>query len=246
MSQRLSRKEIKRDEFMETMAGAFEWVQQHSRALIGAALALLVVGILGALFYAYSARQERLADEALAKALRVYQTAVDPATADPTDAKTPTFADSESRSRAASELLRAVRDNFKRSDAATIAGAYLGHIAIQSGDSQQARSLWQEYIDRAGDDMLSAEVRVNLMALDRAEGKGDELVTRLRAMLSGPESGLPHDLLWYQLALTLESLGRDAEAAEAYQRIVEDYPQSAYAAKARQRSGATQTPLFGT
>ncbi len=246
MSQRLSRKEIKRDEFMETMGGVFEWVQQHSRALIGAALALLAVGVLGALFYAYSARQERLADEALAAALRVYQAAVDPVTADPTNARTPTFPDTESRSRAASELLQAVRDDFKRSDAANIAGVYLGHIAIQSGDSEQARSLWEEYVDTAGDDMLSAEVRVNLMALDRAEGKGDELVTRLRAMLSGPESGLPPDLLWYQLALTLDSLGRDVEATEAYLRIVEDYPQSAYAATARQRSGATQTPLFGT
>ena len=74
----------------------------------------------------------------------------------------------------------------------------------------------------------------------------DELVTRLRAMLSGPDEGLPHDLLWYQLALTLESLGRDAEAGEAYLRIVEDFPQSAYAATARERSGGAQSPPFGT
>ena len=61
----------------------------------------------------------------------------------------------------------------------------------------------------------------------------------------GPDEGLPHDLLWYQLALTLDSLGRDGEAKEAYLRIVEDFPQSAYAATARQRSGGAQTPLFG-
>ena len=143
-------------------------------------------------------------------------------------------------------LFESVRESFGGSDAAAIAGAYLGQIAALKGDTQQARALWEDFLSVADDHMLAAEVQVNLMALDRAEGKGDELVTRLRAMLSGPEAGLPQDLLWYQLALTLESLGRDGEATEAYQRIVEEFPQSAYATTARQRAGAPQAPMFGT
>lgn len=245
MNQRLSRKEIKRDGFMESVGGALEWIQDHSRALIGAVAAIVAAVIIIALLFAQSQRREQRADDALAAALLVYQAAVDPVAANPTDPSAPTFPDSQARAQAASGLLQTVRDDFGRSDAAGIATAYLGQIAIENGDAEQARSLWEEFIGKTSDHMLTAEVQVNLMALDRAEGKGDELVTRLRAMLSGPDEGLPHDLLWYQLALTLDSLGRDGEANEAYSRIVEDFPQSAYAAAARQHSGGAQAPLFG-
>jgi len=245
MNQRLSRKEIKRDGFMESVGGALEWIQDHWRVLIGLVAGAIAAVIIFALVIAQSQRREQQADEALAAALRVYQAAVDPVAANSEDPSTPIFPDSQSRAQAASGLLQEVRDDFGRSDAAGIATAYLGQIAIESGDAEQARALWEEFIGRANDHMLAAEVQVNLMALDRSEGSGDELVTRLRAMLSGPDEGLPHDLLWYQLALTLDSLGRDGEAKEAYLRIVEDFPQSAYAATARQRSGGAQTPLFG-
>jgi TolA-binding protein len=63
--------------------------------------------------------------------------------------------------------------------------------------------------------------------------------------LSSPDPSLPPDLLWYQLALTLEDLDRLAEAKEAFQRIVDEYPQSAYAAAARERTGGSPA-LFGT
>lgn len=246
MNQRLSRKEIKRDGFMESVGGALEWIQDHSRALIGLIAAMIVAVIVIGLLLAHFQRREQQADEALAEAMRVYQATVDPVAADPADPKAPTFPDSGSRLQAASELLQRVRDDFGGSDAAEIATAYLGQIAIEKGDAQQARALWEEFVGRASDHMLSAEVRVNLMALDREDGRGDELVTRLRAMLSGPDEGLPHDLLWYQLALTLESLDRNGEAKEAYQHIVDDFPQSVYSATARQRTGGAQAPLFGS
>jgi tetratricopeptide (TPR) repeat protein len=246
MSQRLSRKEIKRDEFMESVGGAFEYAQQHSRSLIGIALAILAAIIVLGLVLGYRQEQTARADRALAEALRAYQAVIDPLTADPTDPRSPSFTSAEERSQAAAELLRGVRQDYARSDAARVAAAYLGRIAMEDGDFGQARSLWEEAVPKASDDMLAAEVRVNLMSLDRAEGKGDELVTRLRAMLSGPDEGLPHDLLWYQLAITLESLGRESEATEAYKRIVEDYPRSAYAPEARQRSGGSQISLFGS
>lgn len=245
MNQRLSRKEIKRDGFMESVGGAFEWIQDHSRVLLGSVVGVIAAVIVVALLFAQSQRRERQADEALAGALRVYQAAIDPVAANPDDPTTPTFPDSQSRAQAASGLLQTVRDEFGRSDAAGVATAYLGQIAVENGDAEQARALWEDFIGKSGDHMLAAEVQVNLMSLDRAEGKGDELVTRLRAMLSGPDEGLPHDLLWYQLALTLDSLGREGEATEAYSRIVEEFPQSAYAATARQRSGGAQAPLFG-
>ena len=230
---------------MESVGGALDWVQQNSRMLLGVVASIVVVAIIAAAVYSYNQRREARADEALAGALRVYQATIDPAAANPDDPTEPVFGDTSSRAAAVRDQLTAVRDDFGGSDAAGIATAYLGQLAIESGDAEQARALWEEFVKGSGDNMLAAEVRVNLMGLDRAEGKGDELVTRLRAMLSGPDDGLPHDLLWYELASTLEGLGRDEEARDAYQHIVADFPQSAYAGTARQRTGESQAPLFG-
>ncbi len=246
MSQRLSRKEIKRDEFMESMGEAIEYVRGHSRTLIGLGLAVLAVLIVVALYMSFADRRSAKADEALAVALKVQTAAIDPVAADPEDPKAPTFASEEARTARAKELFEEVVGSFGRSDAGGIARVYLGQIAADAGDLEGARDHWQQFLDRGSEDALAVEVQVNLMALDRAAGRGDELVTELRARLSGADSGLPADLLLYQLALTLDELDRGGEAVEAYQRIVDEYPQSAYAAAARARTGGGQAPLFGS
>jgi len=246
MSQRLSRKEIKRDEFMESVGRALEWVQEHSRQLIGLAIAALVAMIVAVAVMGYAKSREEKADELLAEALRIYQAPIDPVAASPDNERAPSFASATERALQARQLFEQVQEDFGRSDAGKIASVYLGQIAAVDGDTEAARSLWQDFVAKSSDNALKVEVQVNLMSLDRATGRGDELVTELRAQLSGPNSGLPADLLWYQLGLTLEELDRQSEANEAFQRLVEEYPQSAYAPAARERTGGGQSPLFGS
>lgn len=245
MNQRLSRKEIKRDEFMESIGDAIEWVRRHARHLIGGALALFVAAIVVVIYLGYVEGREGRADEALSQALRVNKAALDPVAANPENPTSPSFPNSLARSTRAKELFEAVRSDYGSSDAAGIASVYLGQIAAEAGDLDTARDHWEDFLSGNPDHALAVEVRVNLMALERSAGRGDELVTELRAMLSGPDAGLPPDLLWYQLAVTLDELDRAGEAKEAYQRIVDEYPQSAFAPTARERTGASQTPFFG-
>ena len=246
MSQRLSRKEIKRDEFMESVGGAFEFLQHHAGKLLMAAAAVLVGLMIAGLIITHSKRQERRAGEALSAAVKVMQAEIDPVAADPDDETQPTFATAAARTVRVKNLLTALGEEFGGTDAAAIAAAYLGQLAADEGDMAAARSHWEAYLDRSSGNSLAVEVALNLMALDRAEGRGDALVTSLRARLSASEDDLPRDLLWYELALTLDALGREAEAIEAYQRLLEDHPQSAFASDARRRTGSSVPPLFGS
>ena len=231
---------------MESLSGALGWIQEHLRVLIGAALAILVVLILAVAYLGYAQGREGRADLALARALRTYQAPIDPVAASPEDETAPTFASASARAQKAEELFTQTVDDFGRSKAAGIASVYLGQIAADAGDLTTAREYWQGFLSRADDSALAIEVRVNLMGLDRAQGRGDELVTELRALLSSADSSLPPDLLWYQLGVTLEELDRQTEAHEAFQRLVEEYPQSAYAPDARERTGSDASSLFGT
>ena len=183
------------------------------------------------------------ANQALAEGIRIRQAEIVPDTAGP-GAATPTFPDEASRRNRAREIFESVREDYSGTQAAGIAAVYIGEIEAAEGDLEAARAAWEAFLrDRSGD-FLASEVEVNLMALDRAQGRGDELVTRLRADLSDGNSSLPGDLVLYQLALTLDSLGRSEEATSAYQRIVDEYPASAYAGVARSRTGGGPTPSF--
>lgn len=245
MSRRLTRKEIKHDEFVERMTSWLHYAQDHARSLIWGAVGLLGLALAVVLVFAYLERRDRQAQIALAKALAVHGAEIVPDGADPERDWSPTFADAASRTARARELFAQVRERYGRSKAAAIATVYLGQMAADAGDGARARELWREFLEARPRDALAAEVRLNLMALDRAEGRGSELVEELRGLIGSGGGELPPDLLWYQLGVTLEELGRQVEADEAFRTLVEQFPQSPFAAAARSRVAGAEAQLFG-
>ncbi|MGB5296000.1 MAG: tetratricopeptide repeat protein [Thermoanaerobaculia bacterium] len=246
MSQRLTRKEIKRDQVQEALTGAMEYLRDNLRTLLMVAgLVLLAIGALAA-YRSYLDSKEIEASEQLARAIRVYSAEVTDVP-DPAHDRNPTFGDAASRDATARSQLEAVVDEFGKSDSAVIAKAYLGELAARSGDLDGARHLWGEILESQRNNMLASEVRLNLMSLDRAQGRGQELIAQIRAQLEEPGTDLPKDVLLYQLALTQRELGLDLEARQTMQRLLDDYPQSVYAAQARAElgTGVTGNPLAG-
>jgi len=246
MSQRLTRKEIKRDQVQEALTGVMDYLRDNLRSLLMmAGLVLLAIGAVAA-YRSYLDSREVEASEQLARAMRVYSAEITDVP-DPADTRNPTFGDATSRDAEARSQLQAVLDEYGRSDSAAIAKAYLGELAARSGDLDAARNLWEEFLESQGDNMLASEVRVNLMSVDREQGRGQELVTRIRAQLEEAESDLPTDVLLYQLALTQRELGFDAEARQTMQRLLDQHPRSVYAAEALAElgTGAPGNPLAG-
>lgn len=233
MSDRLTRKEIKQqDSFQTTMALALDTVQRYRTHLIVGAVAVVVVVLAVVAFAFYSASRERQAQAVLADAIAAHggpAAAAAGEEADPTRAR---------------ELFEQIRDEYPRSDAATVAASYLGGFAAREGDTERARELWEEYLDEQPDGLISANIRVNLLALDRAAGRGEEVVAELEEMLGDEDRLLPEDVVLYQLALTLDELGRAEEAESHYQRLADEYPGSPYGQLARRKVGAPAAPAF--
>jgi len=246
MSQRLTRKEIKRDQVQEALTGVMEYLRDNLQSLLMlAGLLLLIIGGVAA-YRSYLDSKEIEASEQLAQAIRIYSAEIT-AAPDPADPRNPTYGDVASRDAEARSRLEAVLTEFGRSDSAAIAKAYLGELAARSGDLDGARQLWGEYLESQSNQMLASEVRLNLMSVDRAQGRGQELVTQIRAQLEEPETDLPKDVLLYQLALTQRELGLDTEARQTLQHLLEEHPQSVYAAEARAElgTGDAGNPLAG-
>jgi len=232
---RLTRREMKRDEFLETASRFLTYLNEHTRGLLLGALALAAVVLGVVAVYAFMQGRSTRANALFAEALAVYEAEIVDSGADPQGSPAPTFSSEEARDLRAQELFAQVEARYGGTRVGRIAGVYLGKLALEGGDSARAREYWQSFVDAGDDHMLASEVRLNLLALDRAEGKAEEVATRLREIVAGGGQELPEDVALDQLAITLEESGRDDEAREVYQRIVDDFPASPYAARARER-----------
>jgi predicted negative regulator of RcsB-dependent stress response len=236
---RLSRQEMKRDEVREWMERLIDWCYENLRLIIQLAVGLLVAFLIAAAVLTYRSNQERKANEALAWAMQVNSAPVVAENADPEDEKNPTFASEDARRAAAKPLFESLQDDYSSTGPGKVAAAYLAEIASDEGDYDSARSLWQSYIDYGRDDALSTAVYLNVLRLDRSRGQVQEVADRLRSELDSGKSPLPEDVLLWELGTTLEEMGKEEEAKESYQRIVDDFPLSAYTQQAQQKANAT-------
>ncbi len=246
MSDRLTRKEMKRrDSFQIFMSTALEYVQRHRRQLIAGVVILVLVVVAVVAWGFWAASREDRAQVALAEAIEVYGAPVEAdASEDDPDGDGPTFASDEARRERARELFTRVHDEYGWSDAAAIAEVYLGKLAVASGDTARARELWQEFLDDQDDHALAAEIRLNVLKLDRAEGRAEQVATELEGMLARQRKPLPGDVILHELAVTLEQLGREEEAVERYRQLLEEYQGSPYSAVARQKTSGGGRPAM--
>jgi predicted negative regulator of RcsB-dependent stress response len=242
MSDRLSRKDIKRDEFAEAVQRTSVSLHDHWKTIAAAVVAalLLVAAFFG--YRAYASHRASQASQALDGALEVYNAAVDAAAPNPDAAQDPTFASEEARQARARERFTEVADRYGRTSAGALAYAYLGTLAAETGDMDAAREHWRKFLDRESDGLMANNVRLDLMRLDIAQGRGEEVATELEGMLASGDHELPEDVILFQLAAARETMGLGSEALSAYQRIVDEHPSSPYSTAARQKVATLGAP----
>jgi len=235
MSQRLTRKDIKRDEFASAVGRGVDFAESHTRELMMTVGAVLLAVLIGIVTYFYLSHRAEVANQALSAAVRVYGAPIDPAGAKPNDAAEPSFASDAARQARARRLLEQVRADYRWTDAADVAGLYLADLDAAAGKVAEARQLWSDFAKKHGDHVLAVQARIDLLELERSQGKGQQVAQRLREMLDQSDAPLPQDVTLYQLAITLEQLNRDPEAIQTYQRLVDEFPQSPYRQAAQQK-----------
>jgi tetratricopeptide (TPR) repeat protein len=216
---RLSRQDIKRDEVMEGLSRVAAFLRDHARTLaIGLALVFAVLAAI-VIWQTIAAGREVKANDMLAAALEGAET-------------------SEDGVAGAKDRFVEVVEAYGSTRAGAIAYAYLGTLAAEEEDYGQARGHWDRVLDRHPDDAMAAAVERNLISLDRAEGKHEELAQRLRDALATGSSALGADTVLLELGATLEELGQVEGAREAYDRLLDEHPTSSHATRARERTAA--------
>jgi predicted negative regulator of RcsB-dependent stress response len=235
MNARLSRKDMKRDDFATAVERSVEYAESHTRMILYAIGAVVVLAALVFGVRAFLGQRSAAASADLGYALKVYQAPVVATGAKPQDKTEPSFPSEAARQARAKDLLEGVRAHHGHTDSADVAGLYLAQIAASTGKLDEARKLWSDFIDQHKDSAAAAEARLNLYDIERRQGKAEALVGRLTPMVDDSSSPLPKDVVLYELGLTYDKLQRKQEAIGAYQKIVDEFPQSGYRQEAQQK-----------
>jgi tetratricopeptide (TPR) repeat protein len=123
-----------------------------------------------------------------------------------------------------SELVR-LADSEGNSVEGRTARYYAGVCQRALGDYEEAAASFERIRGRR--DLLAELATLGLAGVQRTSGKGEEAALAYRSLLDGGGE-LPLDPVLFELGVLEEEQGRPEAASDLYERIVEEYPASAF------------------
>ncbi|HXI13850.1 MAG TPA: tetratricopeptide repeat protein [Thermoanaerobaculia bacterium] len=226
MSERLNRKDLKHDKFVEEVGTAYSFARQNKRRLLGISGAILLLALSLAGWFAYQSRQESKGQLRLAEGIEVMNAPVSETPAPATVGKS--YKTEDEKVLKAEPIFKEVVTKYKGSDAASIADLYLARIAAWRGDIASARPRLERFVASHREHLLAAPAQMSLYEMRIEAGEVKAVTTELEAELKKEESLVPHDSILALLARSYQRLGDRTKAAEMNRRIITEYPDSAY------------------
>jgi hypothetical protein len=240
LAQKLDRKELKKpDEFQVVAGKAMDWMLRHHKPVL-AALILIAVAIVAAWGAStYSQSRERKAGEALAAALELQSRPI--ASEEAPQAGVETFPSKEERQKATLTALEKVRADHPRSAAAQTALAQVGFLKLKSGEAAGAQAVLEEFLkDAPGGHPLRALVQESLAYALEAQGKLDEAG---RAFAQLAQLGAPERAAFQEARLALVQGKPDAR--QRLEQVAREHAKQPVALEANLRLELASLPPPG-
>jgi predicted negative regulator of RcsB-dependent stress response len=243
VAQHISRKDLKKDEFRESLAHGAEAVRSHQKlaTTVLVVAAVVVVAILGWRYY--TQRQTTQASAALDDAMRIYETPVTTPGQPPNpDTTLPTYTDEKSKWSDAAKKFDAVASNFGRTRPGIEARYYEATCYEHLGQYDVAdRDLTM--VENSGDSDLAALAKYQHAGLYVLENKSQQAIALYNELLKNNSSVLvPKPLLMISLA-DLYKTSNPAEATKLLNQVKSEFPNSPAADEADKRlSQPTSSP----
>jgi predicted negative regulator of RcsB-dependent stress response len=222
MARRIQRKDLKQDEFVEAAVDASHWLEENWKTVALGAGGAVVVVLAVAGWTSWSRHREELAREELSRAIASYQEAEE-AGNDP------------ARLATSLEALEAAVDRAGGGAAGQSARFYRAAALSRLGRSDEAAAELGALVGEELEPTLGATSRYLLARLHADAGRHAEATALLEELTSAEQPLVPVPQALVLLAEVRGDAGDDAGARAAWQRIVDDFPETEAATLARQR-----------
>jgi lipopolysaccharide biosynthesis regulator YciM len=179
---RIDRRELKHDKFVEQVGHSVDYAAHHKGMLIrwGSIAAAAVIVIVGTYFYLD--HQQSIREDELRAALQIQQANIGPADASP---YVTSFATQAEKDKATEKAMADLAGKYPSKREGIVARIYLGSMYSDQGKLADAEKQWQLAAD-AGDKDYSSQAKFSLAGAYAAEGKTADAEKLLRELIAQP------------------------------------------------------------
>ena len=237
---KLHRKELKHDEVRDRVADAVKSVKIHGREVVYMILIVLAVAGIAFAWYYYERNQQENAQNLLGQAMEKYNAPV-LAQTDPNLPKpTYNFSSDTQKYTEARKDFEAVSSKYGNTPAADMARYMAGICSFYLKDNAKAEEYLKQSSKVSDRNILYYQSRIALADLYSKTKRYDEAAKILNEALNRPKPQVPLEYVMLQLADNYDKAGKKKEARDTYQKIANDYKDSAVGFQAQQKLNQVQ------
>ena len=239
------RHKLKENEFARTVAHARETMQSRGRDMGTIAIVVIVALALAAGYGWWRQSRNAKANALLAEALAVEEAPVvapaAPAPGSPLPVQQAgTFTTDQARLEAALPKLLTAADTYPSTEAGIAARYHAASVLAELGRYSEAEQRYREVVDKGRSGLYGRTAKLGLADVMVSQAKFDDAIKIYQEVSTDSQSQLPIDGVLMQLGRAYMKAGKKNEAAHAFTRIVDEFPQSLYAADARREIEAAK------
>ena len=234
---RKERHHLKDNEFAIALAQAGDYYTRHRRTFATVLLVLVVVAVAIGGFMAWRGSVESNARQALAQAMVVLESRVmapvpgsDPAA--PPAQQPGTFPTEKAKLEAALPKFVAVADSYPNTEAGRTARYHAAASLVALGRYGEAVQQYDQLTGGGG--LVGQSARLGKAEAQLLAGQHDAAITGFKEMSDRTDTNLPKEALLLELARAYKLAGKNTEARQTLNQIVEQHADSPFATTAKQ------------
>ena len=233
-SRRITRKEMKRDDFVSAMGRFTIWMEDHVREalLLGGALLAVVIGSIFLLQYLN--QREAKASALLGRGLEMLHAPVNG------DGSTPqpgglSYTSDQEKLQAVIGQMDSLMQSYPRSRSGRLALYYKGLAQDSMGRSEEAVKTLTQFLESSPDNYAAPMAQAAMARILQNMGQSQKALEILERLSKQTSGAYPPQAALMEMGRCLEGMGKKDEARKVYEQLTKEYPDSDYSREAQEK-----------
>jgi tetratricopeptide (TPR) repeat protein len=227
---RAERHHLKENELQTIAREVRERIESKSREWMYGVIGVAAVAIVAISFFGWREYVQGRAATMLAQAVAVKEAQIGPPGAGVGGLR---FINERERAQAAAAKYKAAADAYPSTDAGLHARFEEAGLYMDIGEPAKAAAAYQAVLDKAGSRIYAQTARLGLAEAQAAQGQYDPAINTYKDLAQRKDGPLPVDGILMQLGRTYMLAGKNSDAQQTFNRLVQEYPTSPFSSDAK-------------
>jgi TolA-binding protein len=233
-SRRITRKEMKRDEFVTALGRFSVWMEEHVKEalLLGGAALVVVVGSI--VLVQFLSQQESKASNLLSRGLEMLHAPVRGDGSAPAPGAL-TYASQQEKLQAVVAQMDSLMQSYPRSKSGRLGLYYKGLALEEMGKNDEALKSLAGFVESNPDSYAAPMAQAAMAGLLESTGQSQKALEIYQQLSRQTSGAYPPQAALMDMGRCLEGMGKKDEARKVYEQLTKEYPESDYSREAQTR-----------